>query len=123
MWHSLCNATVMDIQKINKRHYIATDMYYRISLGLSSKLLKYENGIIYLEITLTRKWTKNYNATAAELAYSWKSSHPELCKALGCKVFIVDLREDINRSFLKENGIDAAYDAYKGVMFRKNYMN
>ncbi|MBK6363783.1 MAG: hypothetical protein IPN49_08050 [Saprospiraceae bacterium] len=119
----MCIVFSMDIQKINKRHYIATDMYYRISLGLSSKLLKYENGIIYLEITLSKKWTKNYNATAAELAYSWKSSHPELCKALGCKVFIIDLREDSERQFLQENGISTPYDAYKGVMFRKNYMN
>ncbi|MFZ1705922.1 MAG: hypothetical protein WAT79_16370 [Saprospiraceae bacterium] len=98
-------------------------MYYRISLGLSSKLLKYDNGIIYLEITLSKKWAKNYNATAAELAYSWKSSHPELCKALGCKVYIVDLREDNNRQFLQTQGITTQYDAYKGVIFRKNYMN
>ncbi|MBK8548916.1 MAG: hypothetical protein IPL63_16675 [Saprospiraceae bacterium] len=106
----MCIVFSMDIQKINKRHYIATDMYYRISLGLSSKLLKYENGIIYLEITLSKKWTKNYNATAAELAYSWKSSHPELCKALGCKVLLL-----IYVKILKDN-------FYRKMAFRRLMM-
>jgi hypothetical protein len=102
---------------------MATDMYYRISLGLSSKLLKYENGIFHLEVVLTKKWDKNFNATAAEIAYSWKSRHPELCKAIGCKVFILDTRDNHDKNFLIQNGIVTSYDACKGVIFRKNYLN
>jgi len=123
MWHNFCIAIGMDIQKINKRHYMATDVFYRVSLGLSSKLLKYENGIFHLEIVITKKWEKNYNATAAEIAYCWKSTHPELYKAIACKVFIIDMRHDDNKSFLVDSGITPTYDAYKGVMFRRNYLN
>lgn len=113
----------MDIQKINRRHFVETDLYYRVSLGLSSKLMKYENGIFYLELTLGRKWDKNYNATAAEMAHCWKNSNPELEKALGCKVFIVDLRSNELKATLISSGISPGYDAYKGILFRKNYLN
>lgn len=113
----------MDIQKINRRHFVETDLYYRVSLGLSSKLLRYENGIFHLEVTLGRKWEKNYNATAAEIAYAWKSNHQELEHAIGCKVFIIDLKNDENKITLIQSGITPGYDAFKGILFRKNYLN
>jgi hypothetical protein len=113
----------MDIQKLNRRHFVETDLFYRVSLGLSSRLLKFENGIIHLEVTLGRKWDKNYNATAAEISYCWKSNHPELNHAIGCKVFIIDLRENELKATLLSAGISPAYDAYKGILFRKNYLN
>ncbi|MBK8349497.1 MAG: hypothetical protein IPL08_18560 [Saprospiraceae bacterium] len=113
----------MDIQKINRRHFVETDLYYRVSLGLSSKLLRYENGIFHLEVTLGRKWDKNYNATAAEIAHAWKTNHPELAHALGCKVFITDLKTGENKTMLIQAGIAPGYDAYKGILFRKNYLN
>ena len=113
----------MDIQKINRRHFVETDLYYRVSLGLSSKLLCYQNGIFHLEVTLGRKWEKNYNATAAEIAHAWKTSNAELSHALGCKVFIIDLKKDNNKTILIQSGITPGYDAYKGILFRKNYLN
>ncbi|MBK9733652.1 MAG: hypothetical protein IPO92_01270 [Saprospiraceae bacterium] len=113
----------MDIQKINRRHFVETDLYYRVSLGLSSKLIKYENGVIHLEVTLGRKWDKNYNATAAEIAHCWKNSHPELDKAIGCKVFITDLKSNELKNSLTQAGITLGFDAYKGILFRKNYLN
>jgi hypothetical protein len=113
----------MDIQKINRRHFVETDLYYRVSMGLSSKLLKYENGIFHLEVTLGRKWDKNYNATAAEVSHSWKSSHPELTHAIGCKVFIIDLKKGEDKTVLIQAGISPGYDAFKGILFRKNYLN
>ena len=85
----------MDIQKINRRHFVETDLYYR-------------------------KWEKNYNATAAEIAHAWKTSHAELSHALGCKVFIIDLKKDNNKTILIQSGITPGYDAYKGILFRKN---
>ncbi|MBK8624197.1 MAG: hypothetical protein IPN86_01060 [Saprospiraceae bacterium] len=113
----------MDIQKINRRHFVETDLYYRVSLGLSSKLLKYENGIFHLEVTLGRKWDKNYNATAAEIAHAWKNNHAELSQAIGCKVFIIDLKSGENKTMLIQAGISPGYDAFKGILFRKNYLN
>jgi hypothetical protein len=113
----------MDIQKLNRRHFVETDLYYRVSLGLSSRLLKYENGIFHLEVTLGRKWDKNYNATAAEIAYCWKTGHPELDHAIGCKVFIIDMKAGDIKSTLMQAGIAPGYDAYKGILFRKNYLN
>ena len=108
---------------ILRRHFVETDLYYRVSLGLSSKLLCYQNGIFHLEVTLGRKWEKNYNATAAEIAHAWKTSHAELSHALGCKVFIIDLKKDNNKTILIQSGITPGYDAYKGILFRKNYLN
>jgi len=122
-WHNFCICNDMDIQKINRRHFVETDMYYRISLGLSSKLLKFENGIFHIEVTLHKKWSKNYNATAAEIAHCWKVSNPELSKAIGCKVYIIDHKVSFYKEFLIASGIHAGYDALKGVIFRKNYLN
>jgi len=113
----------MDIQKLNRRHFVETDLYYRVSLGLSSKLIKYENCVIHLEVTLGRKWDKSYNATAAEIAHCWKNSHPELDKAIGCKVFIIDLKDNDMKATLIQAGITPVYDAYKGILFRKSYLN
>lgn len=100
-----------------------TDLYYRISHGLSSKLLKYENGIFFLEVTVGRKWNKNHNATAAEIAHAWKINNNELEHAIGCKVYIIDLRLDISKTTLIKSGINPGYDAFKGILFRKNYLN
>jgi len=113
----------MDIQSINRRHFVETDLYYRVSMGLSSRLLKFDNGIFHIEVTLARKWNKNYNATAAEIAHCWRSNYPELEHALGCKVFILDIRGDEMKQSLIQSGITPAYDAYKGILFRKQYLN
>jgi hypothetical protein len=123
MWHSFCDMLYMDIQKINRRHFVETDLYYRVSLGLSSRLLKFENGVFHLEVTLGRKWDKNYNVTAAEISYSWKMANPELEHAVGCKVFIIDLKKGENKTILIRAGINPGYDAFKGILFRKNYLN
>ncbi len=113
----------MDIEKINKKHYLGLDMYYRVGYGLSSKLLKFENGVIHLEVVLGRKWKKNYNATAAELAHCWKESHGELQNALACKVFIVDTKNNNYKQFFIHSGIKPQYDAKKGIIFAKHYVN
>ena len=81
------------------------------------------NGIFHLEVTLGRKWDKNHNATAAEIAHCWKTNHPELSKSIGCKVFIIDLKNNDMKATLIQAGINPGYDAYKGILFRKNYLN
>lgn len=113
----------MNIENINKRHYIDTDMYYRVGYGLTSKLLSYENGIFKLEVTMGRKWDKSYNATASELAYCWKSTHPELYQAMGCKVYIVDVKLNEYKQYLIHKGLQPGYDAKKGILFAKHLSN
>lgn len=119
----LCSHIDMDIQRINRKHYMETDLYYRLNKGLSSKLLQFKNGIIQIEVIINHRWHKNYNATAVEIANCWKNSYPELQNALGCKVFIHDIKNHPNKGELLKMGIGTSYDAYKGILFRKNYLN
>lgn len=114
---------VMDINKINKRHYVETDMYFRVKLGLSSKLLKFENGIFHLEVVVGRKWTRNLSAAAAEMAYSWKDSNAELKNAIGCKVYLVDTKNSPFKQYLINSEILPQYDAKKGVLFYRQHLN
>jgi hypothetical protein len=115
--------SVMDIEKINRKHFVETDMYYRVGLGLSSKLISFENGTINVEIVISKKWKKNYNATAAELAHCWKNTHPELSKAIACKAYIIDTRAYSYKQYLIHKGIKPGYDAKKGVIFTKQHLN
>lgn len=113
----------MDIEKINRRHFVETDLYYRISMGLSSKLLKFENGIFQIEVIVGRKWLKDYNATAAEISNIWRNSNLELAHAIGCKVFIIDLKNGDNKVELVKSKNIKKYDSSKGILFNKNYLN
>lgn len=110
----------MDIEKLNKRHYSETDMYYRIGHGLSSRLTNYRNGIIYLEITLNNKWRKDYNNTASEMAHMWRKNHRELSQALGCKVYFKHLDDEATTPEVTEKN---NYSAKKGIIFRRYQMN
>lgn len=113
----------MDIERINKRHFIETDMYYRVELGLSSKLLKYENGIFHLEVVVGRKWTRNLNAAAAEMAYAWRDSNDELKNSIGCKVYLLDVKNTPYKQYLINSEIQPTYDAKKGVLFYRQHLN
>jgi len=113
----------MDIEKINRKHFVETDMYYRVGLGLSSRLLKFENGTIYLEIVTSKKWNKSHNATASELAHCWKNTHEELSNAIACKVFIIDANLYSYKQYLIHKGIKPGYDAKKGIIFNKSHLN
>jgi len=113
----------MNIEKINRKHFIETDMYYRVGYGLSSKLLNFRSGIITIEVVLSRKWDKDYNTTALEMANIWKTNHSELKNAIGCKIFIVDTKKNAYKKSLIHSGIKPGYDAKKGILFAKGYMN
>jgi hypothetical protein len=114
---------VIDIEKINKRHFLETDMYYRVEMGLSSRLIKYTNGVFHIEVVINRKWEKNYNAAAAEMAYCWKHSNEELGASIGCKVYIIDTKRNPIKQMLINSDIDVDYDAKKGVLFYRQYLN
>jgi len=113
----------MDIEELNRKHFLETDMFYRVGYGLSSKLLNYSNGVIHLEVVIGRKWRKSHNATAHELGNCWRKTHPELNKAIACKVFIIDTRRFPYKKSLLNSGIQAEYDSKKGVLFTENYLN
>ncbi len=113
----------MSIEEINRKHYFKADMYYRVGYGLSSRLLAFRNGIIYLEVVIGSKWSKDYNATTLELAHCWRSEHPELQKALGCKVFIVDGRKKPFKTSVYRLLKRVSYDARMGMLFASHVLN
>lgn len=113
----------MDIERINKKHSQENDMYYKVGFGLSSKLLSFQNGVFSLEVVIGKRWQKDYNSTAVELANCWKKTHKELSQAIACKVFIVDPNEYSYKQYLYHKGIKPGYDARKGVIFNKDYLN
>lgn len=114
---------VMSIEEINRKHYFKTDMYYRVGYGLSSRLLAFRNGIIYLQVVIGRKWEKDYHATTLELAHCWKTEHEELKEALGCKVFIVDAQKYPYKQDLLNLKIHVSYDTRMGMLFTSNVLN
>ncbi len=113
----------MDLENINRRHLVETDMYYRVGMGLTSRLLGYDKGIIKLEVIINKKWQKNHNATALEIAHCWKDNNIELNKAVGSKVYIIDTGKYNYKQYLIHRGIKPGYDAQKGILFKKNLLN
>lgn len=117
------NYIIMNIEELNRKHFIETDMYYRVGYGLSSKLIHFEKGVFTLEVVISRKWNKNYNVTAQEIARLWKKAYGELSIAVGCKVFIIDTKTFPYKQYCIHRGIKPGYDAKKGVIFREDYLN
>ena len=114
---------MIDIEKLNRKHFLESDMYYRLELGLASRLLKCENGIFHLEVVIGKKWNKNYNAAAAEMAYCWKNSNDELKATIGCKVYIIDTQKNPYKQVLINSEISPDFDARKGILFYKSHLN
>lgn len=100
-----------------------TDMYYRVGYGLSSKLLNVSMGVFTIEVVIGKKWHKDFNQTAQELSYLWKNSHAELKNCIGCKIFIVDAKSYPYKQSLIHRGVKPGFDAKKGILFRKGYLN
>ncbi len=108
----------MNIEELNKKHFLNTDMYFRIGQGLSSRLLKYEHGIIHVELEVRKKWTKSMDAAAYLVANSWKNEHEELADAVASKVFIINSKVFDYKRTLIHLGVRPGYDEYKGVFFK-----
>jgi hypothetical protein len=113
----------VNIEEINKKHLLKTDMLNRVSYGLSSRLVRFKNGIIYLEVMFGRKWHKTYTDTCMEIAECWRKSNLELEHAIGCKVYIIDARKYPYKKDLYLNSGIASYDAKKGLLFAENHLN
>lgn len=93
-------------------------MFFRVGKGLSSKLLKYEHGIIYIELEIRQKWDKSLDAAAWTIAQSWKNENEEFFDAIASKVYIIDSRSYDYKRTLMHLGIKPGYDAFKGVFFK-----
>lgn len=108
----------MNIDELNRKHLLSTDMYFRVGQGLSSRLLKYENGVLHIEIEVRKKWKKSIDAAAYTVAYSWKNEHEELSDAIASKVFIINSKVFGYKRTLLHLGVAPGYDEYKGVFFK-----
>jgi len=108
----------MNIEEINRKHFIKTDMFFRVGKGLSSKLQRYEHGIIYIELEVRTKWKKTIDSAAWMIANSWKEENPEFQDAVAAKVYVIDSRSFDYKRTLMHLGVKPGYDAYKGVFFK-----
>ena len=108
----------MNIEELNRRHFLNTDMYFRVGRGLSSRLLKYEHGIIHVELEVRKKWPKSTDAAAYIVAHAWRNEHEELSDAVASKVFLINSKDFEYKRTLLHLGIRPGYDEYKGVFFK-----
>lgn len=108
----------MNIEDLNRKYFIKKDMYFRVDKGLSSKLLKYDHGIIYLELEVRGKWRRTIDSASWAIAHSWKKENPELKDAIAAKVYVIDSRSFDYKRTLLHLGVKPGYDAYKGVFFK-----
>jgi hypothetical protein len=111
----------MNIQKINTRHKAKIDTHYRTEYGVSSSLDSYKNQVMIIKAVITKPRKKSYSAIAVDIAHLWKNSNEELMPALACKVFIIDLFANPHKVRTKLS-LDE-YDAKKGIIFYRQYLN
>ncbi len=93
-------------------------MLYRLEYDLSTKLIKYENCIMFINIYIGAKCKKTPYKTAMDIANNWRDIHPELKNALGAKVYIIEshnVQED------SPNNFEVKYK--KGILFNHWYKN
>ena len=113
----------MDIKQINKKYFDTNELNDEKQRGISSSIYSYNNGIMYIKVFINSRWKKNYQMTAFEVAYNWRNNIPELKKALGAKVFIMDLDKQVNDKLLLEKGLFNSSHAKKGILFMNNQLN
>ena len=108
----------MNIKDINRKHFIKTDMFFRVDRGLSSRLMRFEHGIIYVELEVREKWERSLDAAAWAIAHSWRKENPEFKDAVASKVYVIDSRSYEYKRTLLHLGVKPGYDAHKGVFFK-----
>jgi len=113
----------MNIEDINKKHYLKQELFNRVNRGLASRLMKYEDGVMHIELEIRRKWQRSVNASVTEIAHNWKQNIPELQNAIACKVYIIDSKAFPYKRSLQHLGIKPGYDYLKGILFSKGVTN
>lgn len=100
-----------DVTKIRNKHVYNIDKLYRMFGGLSSELTAVKDGILYLEITVSPRWTKTMLKTATQLLNCWKKYTSILQETIGCEVKIYNSSklpgfaihpQDIGTSYMDE---------------------
>ncbi len=102
----------MNIDSINKRHFLKYNVQYRLEYDLSTKLVKYENCIMFISIHIGTNWKKTPYKTALDIARNWREVHPELKNAVGAKVYIVE-----SQNAIEENTSELKIKYKKGILF------
>jgi hypothetical protein len=111
----------MDIQKINTRHKAKIDTQYRAIHGVSSSIISFQNQVMILQAVITKPKKKSYNGLAVDVAHLWKNANEELGSALACKVYFIDLFANPHR--VRKSISSEDYDAKKGIIFYRQYLN
>lgn len=111
----------MNIEQLNSKHLFEVDMYYRAAYGVSSSLIDFKNQVINLQVVITKRPKLSYASLSIELANIWKENNKELASAIACKVYFVDLYKFPFKR--KSNYQMEDYDAKKGVLYYKQYLN
>jgi len=84
------NFTTAQIETINSFYIRNIDKYFRMFAGLSSRLTRYDEDVIYLEIVNNQTHLLSTYNTAVVFAYKWKNHNPELNDAKGFVVIFKD---------------------------------
>lgn len=113
----------MNIEEINKKHYIKQELHNRVNRGLASRLLRFEDGIMHVELEVRSKWDKSINGAVVEIAHNWKKNVAELDQAIGCKVYIIDCKAYPYKRTLRHLNIRPGYDHLKGILFNRSLIN
>ena len=114
----------MNLEDINKQYLLKKDLYDAVLTGISSKVLRYQNGIFSIRLIIGVKWKKSEALAAREAAFAWRDYIPEFKDALACKVYIVDLRkEESSIPSLSPGRSFGRYTARKGILFGSGKLN
>ena len=84
--------SLAEVEKISSRSIREFDKWYRMCAGISSRLEKYEDGIIYLRIENTEKKFPSNSDTAIKFACEWVKWNKELKSAKGFVVVFYEMR-------------------------------
>lgn len=75
--------SLAEVEEISSRSIKACDKWYRMCAGISSKLEKYEDGIMYLRIENTETKFYSNGDTAVKFAREWMRWNEELKNTTG----------------------------------------
>ena len=82
--------TQQEIDAINHNYIHNFDKWHRMFAGLSSHLIRVEEGILYLEITNTQTNILSSYNTAVKFACKWKNYNKEIYDAKGFVVIFMN---------------------------------
>jgi hypothetical protein len=61
----------LDLKDLNKRHASSIDKFYRMCAGAASKITAFEDGTIYLAITVDERQQPPFHEIVGKIAQSW----------------------------------------------------